>query len=176
MLATQTFVNPCSEVIPAEAIGIVARFTVTPVAGDGEVHIDAFHPESANANVILKFTKGQMMMFEAGILLNPDGSFGVQTGNAGADVTVDLLGYLLPDPAGAGLKGDTGDIGATGAKGDKGDKGDAGTTNVRAVQADGAVACEEAEKLVSVFCPSGGAADGAKCATPPTVGLCLKKP
>jgi hypothetical protein len=27
-----------------------------------------------------------------------------------------------------------------------------------------------------VFCPSGGAVDGSKCATAPTVGLCLKKP
>jgi hypothetical protein len=44
------------------------------------------------------------------------------------------------------------------------------------VQADGAVSCEVGETLVSVFCPSGGVADGAKCSTTPTVGLCLKKP
>jgi len=31
------------------------------------------------------------------------------------------------------------------------------------------------ETLVSVFCPSGGAPDGAKCGTSPSVGLCLKK-
>ena len=60
--------------------------------------------------------------------------------------------------------------------GPKGDKGDPGITNVRAVQTDGAVTCEASETLVSVFCPSGGAADGPKCATAPTVGLCLKKP
>ena len=58
--------------------------------------------------------------------------------------------------------------------GPKGDKGDPGITNVRAVQMDGAVTCEANETLVSVFCPSGGAVDGAKCATAPTVGLCLK--
>ena len=45
----------------------------------------------------------------------------------------------------------------------------------RAVQVDGAASCEANETLVSVFCPGGGAADGAKCATPPTVGLCLRK-
>jgi hypothetical protein len=44
------------------------------------------------------------------------------------------------------------------------------------VQADGAVSCEANETLVSVFCPGGGAPDGAKCGTSPTVGLCLKKP
>jgi hypothetical protein len=55
-------------------------------------------------------------------------------------------------------------------------KSDAATTNLRAVQADGSVTCESSETLVSVFCPSGGAPDGAKCGTAPTVGLCLKKP
>ena len=33
----------------------------------------------------------------------------------------------------------------------------------RAVQADGSVSCEANKTLVSVFCPSGGAPDGAKC-------------
>jgi len=47
----------------------------------------------------------------------------------------------------------------------KGDKGDAGSVNVRAVQGDGPVSCEGTETLVSIFCPSGGAPDGAKCGT-----------
>jgi hypothetical protein len=38
------------------------------------------------------------------------------------------------------------------------------------------VSCEANEILVSVFCPSGGAPDGAKCGTTPTIGLCLGKP
>jgi hypothetical protein len=76
----------------------------------------------------------------------------------------------------AGAQGPQGPQGAPGEKGTKGDKGDVATTDVRAVQTDGSVACEASETLVSVFCPSGGAADGAKCGTSPTVGLCLKKP
>jgi Collagen triple helix repeat (20 copies) len=76
----------------------------------------------------------------------------------------------------AGAQGPQGPQGAPGEKGAKGDKGDAATTDVRAVQADGSVTCEASEALVSVFCPSGGAPDGAKCGTAPTVGLCLKKP
>jgi hypothetical protein len=47
---------------------------------------------------------------------------------------------------------------------------------LRPVQANGVVACEPNETLVSVFCPAGGAPDGAKCSTGQTVGLCLKKP
>jgi hypothetical protein len=46
---------------------------------------------------------------------------------------------------------------------------------VRAVQTDGIVSCDGTETLVSVFCPAGGAPDGARCGTTPTIGLCLKK-
>jgi hypothetical protein len=74
-----------------------------------------------------------------------------------------------------GPQGPQGPQGASGAKGEKGDPGPAGAS-LRSVQADGAVSCDPSETLVSVFCPSGGAPDGAKCGTNPSVGLCLKKP
>jgi hypothetical protein len=76
----------------------------------------------------------------------------------------------------AGAQGPQGAQGAPGDKGEKGDKGAAGSVNIRAVQADGPVSCEGSETLVSVFCPGGGAPDGAKCGTAPTIGLCLQKP
>ena len=86
-------------------------------------------------------------------------------------------------PQGAqGIQGVPGPQGAAGAQGPqgpqgaKGEKGDPGTgSNIRTVQGDTTVACEADETLVSVFCPSGGAADGAKCGSTPTVGLCFKK-
>src|SRR5690242_2429952 len=83
-----------------------------------------------------------------------------------------LLAGCSRDP---GPKGDAGPQGPAGPQGAPGPKGDAGTSP-RAVQADGAVACDSSEMLVSVFCPSGGAPDGAKCSAPPTIGLCMKKP
>src|SRR5664279_6028028 len=64
-----------------------------------------------------------------------------------------------------GPQGPQGPQGAPGSKGDKGDAGPAGASTLRSVQADGAVSCDAEETLVSVFCPSGGAADGAKCGT-----------
>jgi hypothetical protein len=76
----------------------------------------------------------------------------------------------------AGAQGPQGPQGAPGEKGDKGDKGDGGGANLRSVQTDGAATCEASETLVAVFCPSGGAPDGVKCATPPTTGLCMRKP
>jgi hypothetical protein len=76
----------------------------------------------------------------------------------------------------AGPPGAQGIQGVEGPQGEKGEKGEAAAVSVRAVQADGSVSCETSETLVSVFCPSGGAPDGAKCGTSPTVGLCLTKP
>jgi len=101
----------------------------------------------------------------------PQGAQGIQ-GVAGTQGPAGVQGAQGPQgaPGAAGAKGDKGD------KGEKGDKGDSGTANLRTVQvAEGAVSCEASETLVSVFCPSGGAPDGAKCAGV-AVGLCLKKP
>jgi hypothetical protein len=80
-------------------------------------------------------------------------------------------------PGAQGQPGPQGPQGPQGAPGAKGDAGPAGASSaVRSLQADGAVSCEADETLVSVFCPAGGAPDGAKCGTTPTIGLCLKKP
>jgi len=79
------------------------------------------------------------------------------------------------DKGDSGSQGQQGSQGIPGDKGEKGDKGDVGTANLRLVQADGAVSCDANETLVSVFCPSGGASDGAKCGTTPTIGLCMRK-
>jgi hypothetical protein len=76
----------------------------------------------------------------------------------------------------AGAQGPQGPQGAPGEKGPKGDKGEAGAAVLRSVQTDGAASCEASETLVAVFCPSGGAPDGVKCATPPTSALCMRKP
>src|SRR5438270_768480 len=129
-LSAENFTNPCSEAVPNNAIGLVGRFTVTSAAGDGEIHVDATNASSSHAATVLKFHKGQTLMFEAGVMFAPDGSFDVATWYAGADVQIDVLGYLMNDPAPTGGpkgdKGDKGDTGAVGAKGDKGDNGSVG--------------------------------------------------
>ncbi len=73
-----------------------------------------------------------------------------------------------------GQQGPQGPQGPQGAPGAKGDPGSAGAS-IRSVQANGEVSCDANENLVSVFCPSGGAPDGAKCGSGPAIGLCLKK-
>jgi hypothetical protein len=54
-------------------------------------------------------------------------------------------------------------------------KGEPSTGAIRVVQGDSPASCESNEALVSVFCPSGGATDGPKCPSSPTVGLCMRK-
>jgi hypothetical protein len=98
----------------------------------------------------------------------PQGAQGIQ-GVAGAQGQAGAQGPQGP-------QGAPGEKGLPGDKGEKGEKGEAVAVSLRSVQADGAASCEANETLVSVFCPSGGAPDGAKCGTSPTVGLCLRKP
>ena len=113
----------------------------------------------------------------------PQGAQGIQ-GVPGPQGPAGAQGPQGPQgvPGDKGEKGDKGDVaqgpaGPPGPKGDKGEKGDPGTatSNLRSVQSnDAAVSCEAAETLVSIFCPNGGATEGAKCANAPTIGLCLK--
>jgi len=98
----------------------------------------------------------------------PTGDPGPQ-GPAGPQGAQGIQG--VPGPQGA-----AGQQGPQGPQGVPGPKGDTGASTVRMVQADGELACDSSETLASVFCPSGGAADGAKCSSSPTIGLCLTKP
>ncbi len=101
----------------------------------------------------------------------PQGAQGIQ-GVPGGQGRAGAQGPQGPQ----GAPGDKGEKGDKGDKGEKGDKGNAAAPALRSVEADGAVSCEANETLVAVFCPGGGTPDGAKCATPPTSGLCMRKP
>jgi hypothetical protein len=100
----------------------------------------------------------------------PKGDAGPQ-GPAGPQGAQGIQGV----PGAQGQQGPQGPQGPQGAPGGKGDPGPAGAS-IRSVQANGEVSCDANENLVSVFCPSGGAPDGAKCGSGPAIGLCLKKP
>jgi len=103
----------------------------------------------------------------------PKGDAGPQ-GPAGPQGAQGLQG--VPGAQGQqGAQGPQGPQGPQGAPGAKGDPGPAAAA-IRSVQANSEVSCDANENLVSVFCPSGGASDGAKCGSGPAIGLCLKKP
>jgi hypothetical protein len=122
--------------------------------------------------------------------VGPQGAQGLQ----GARGTQGQAGAQGPQgaPGERGDRGDKGDVGAVGTAGAVGPAGPAGpagppgpaaiatkgepaTGAFRVVQGDAPASCESNETLVSVFCPSGGAADGPKCSSSPTVGLCVRK-
>ena len=112
----------------------------------------------------------------------PQGPQGVQgiagiQGQAGAQGPQGAQG----EPGVPGPKGDVGALGPAGPTGPKGDAGPAGpagpgNSGMRLVRTDGAVECRANETLVSAFCPTGGVYDGAKCASPPAIGLCMLNP
>ncbi len=109
----------------------------------------------------------------------PQGAQGVQ-GIAGVQGQNGAQGPQGPQGA-PGDKGDKGDVGPAGHPGPQGPPGVAGpkgdtAAGIRVVQGNEAASCDAGEILVSIFCPSGGAFENAKCVTPPTIGLCAKKP
>ena len=103
----------------------------------------------------------------------PKGDPGPQ-GPAGPQGAQGVQGVPGPQgqPGAQGAQGPQGPQGPQGVPGPKGDSAQA----MRSVQGDSTVTCEASETLVSVFCPSGGAPNGANCTIPPAIGLCLKKP
>jgi hypothetical protein len=105
----------------------------------------------------------------------PQGAQGVQ-GVPGAQGQAGAQGPQGPQgaPGDPGPKGDKGEVGAIGPPGPAapaGSKAEA-SNRMRSVKGNGPVACESNETLVSIFCPAGGISEAAKCATPPTIGLC----
>src|SRR5438105_3310919 len=115
---------------------------------------------SAGALAMMAVVVGSAVMLAGcGREPGPKGETGPQ-GPAGPQGAQGLQGVAGPQ----GQQGPQGPQGPQGAPGAKGDPGPAGAS-IRAVQVDGQVSCDASETLVSVFCPSGGAPDGAKCGT-----------
>jgi Collagen triple helix repeat (20 copies) len=139
-----------------------AGFSIAALSGD---QFNGFvHWEDCNAKIDCRCRANRRpMLASCGREPGPNGDPGPQ-GPAGPQGAQGVQGV----PGSQGPAGAQGPQGPQGPKGDKGDRGDTAPVSIRAVQADGAVSCDASETLVSVFCPSGGAADGAKCGTSPT--------
>ncbi|HEX7680051.1 MAG TPA: hypothetical protein VF713_18115 [Thermoanaerobaculia bacterium] len=132
---TENFVNPCATLIPDTAIAVAIRVTTSNATALGRVM--TFNPDVTNATPlpVVPITPGSQMVDEQGVMLshgpvsyNTFGTLGLQTLDAGTDLTVDIIGFFLPDPTAllAGPAGPAGDAGATGAAGPKGDPGPQG--------------------------------------------------
>jgi len=141
-----TFVNPCSQQIPVNALAVAARVWAIGPASDATVVWvtpgTSGMPDSLS-KVVLR--EGERSAAEATFVLR-NHMFTVTSQLGSADIVVDIIGYFLPDPWGRGEKGDKGDKGAAGAMGPQGPKGDAGAQGAQGIQgekgergADGAI-------------------------------------
>lgn len=98
-LSAGDFVNPCSGAIPSEARALDIRVhAVNPDSG-GTLAL-SWGPTLPVAGIrALDYpTAAANAMEEAGVMLDPNGSFTLHT-TAATDVVVEVLGYFLPDPA-----------------------------------------------------------------------------
>ena len=154
--------NPCSELIPGEALAVAARVWTNGMksGGNGTIWLTpgnvAVAPDKLSKIAV---RDSEPSMIEASVVLQ-DHMFSVTSQQAGADLVVDIIGYFLPDAYGRGDKGDRGPqgergeqglqgekgekgdpgvqgfVGVTGEKGDKGDKGDTGAQGLQGAKGD----------------------------------------
>jgi hypothetical protein len=130
VLVDGDFVNPCSERIPDEAIALSVRLEAKQTLDNGTLWI-AHHP----AMPLVQNADG---MDEANVMLQ-GGKFSL-TADASTHLTVDVIGFFVPDPNGyggvgaKGDKGEKGEPGERGAQGEQGLRGDKGEQGERGAQ------------------------------------------
>ncbi|HEV7764845.1 MAG TPA: hypothetical protein VGQ76_07590 [Thermoanaerobaculia bacterium] len=133
------FRNPCSELIPPTAVALAVRIASYQPNGNGSVYL-APTTRATYTRAALLFKQGYDTMQEANVVLQ-DKAFVVSVADQSTELTIDIIGFFIPDetvrgaqgeagpqgPEGPrGVKGDSGVIGVRGEQGTQGDKGDTG--------------------------------------------------
>ncbi|HEX7828598.1 MAG TPA: hypothetical protein VF787_03045 [Thermoanaerobaculia bacterium] len=121
-MRTGEFTNPCSYVIPSNALAVATRVYVQSPDGDGSIYLTPAAWPPAAGMPILEF-HGEDAVIEEGAVMTRGAGFSLASIGAGTDVVVDLLGYFIEDPDGQGPQGEQG---LTGPQGPKGEPGVAG--------------------------------------------------
>jgi hypothetical protein len=133
--------NPCSLSVPSNALAVGVRINVKEPDGDGTVYLAPASWAPAAGLPILTFHKGDAVV-EEGAMRIRGGGISLGSFGAGADQTVDLLGYFVEDPDGRGPQGEQGPAGPQGIQGPLGEigpigpqgpKGEQGLTGVQGV-------------------------------------------
>lgn len=129
------FKNPCSELIPPSSVALAVRIASYQPNGNGSVYLaPATRPNFTRAALLFK--QGYDTMQEANVLLQ-DKAFVVSVADQSTELTIDIIGFFIPDETVRGAQGEAGPQGPEGPrgfKGDKGDKGDKGETGVVGVR------------------------------------------
>ncbi|HEU4889574.1 MAG TPA: hypothetical protein VFV49_16940 [Thermoanaerobaculia bacterium] len=111
--------NPCSYVVPGNALAVAVRIYVKQPDGDGTVYLAPASWAPFGGLPVLPFHKGDAIVEEGAVMIR-GGGFTLSSFGAGTDLTVDLLGYFVEDPDGQGPQGEPGPAGPQGPKGDQG--------------------------------------------------------
>lgn len=154
-LVEDQFRNPCSELIPSTAVALSLRIASYQPQGNGSVYLAPAAVPNYNRAALL-FKQNSDTQQEANVILE-DQAFVVTVADQATELTIDIIGYFIPDPLVYAAKGDKGDrgergergemgpagpqgnagaAGERGEKGEKGDKGDAGVAGAQGAKGD----------------------------------------
>lgn len=128
-LSNALWINPCSGKVPVSAAAIAIRTNVTNGDGEGTLYAAATPWSAVGGLPIAKIHADQATLEEGGIMLR-DQAFTLTAHAAGADLTVDIVGYFLEDPLHE-QEMQAGAVGPTGPTGPQGDAGEAGPAGVQ---------------------------------------------
>jgi hypothetical protein len=110
-------------------VALAVRVGSYKPAGNGSVYL-APGTNQTFSHPALLFKADYDTSEEATVVLH-DNTFAVTTADQATELTIDIIGYFIPDTtAGGGAKGDQGERGETGAMGPKGEKGDRGEQGI----------------------------------------------
>jgi hypothetical protein len=118
------FVNPCSDRIPEDSIALSVRLEAKNTLENGTLWI--------SQQPAMPLVQNTDAVDEANVLLH-DGRFSM-TADSATHLTVDVIGYFVPDPNGYGAAGPKGEQGERGEKGERGEQGLRGEQGERGLQ------------------------------------------
>jgi hypothetical protein len=133
MMRAGEWQNPCSLVVPSNALAVALRIYVQGAVGDGTIYVSPAAWIPAAGLPVLKFHQGDSVVEETAMMIR-GGGFSMASFGAGTDVTVDLLGYFIADPDGSGPQGEIGPAGPQGPPGLQGDPGPQGEPGTAGAQ------------------------------------------
>jgi hypothetical protein len=113
--------NPCSQLIPRDAIAVSLRLQTYRANGNGTIYLAPMNANGTSYQPAMQYGEAADSLKEANVLLR-EGAF-IVTSDHKTDLTIDVIGYFINDPYAQGAAGAQGE---KGEKGDKGDKGDTG--------------------------------------------------
>src|SRR5688572_26167731 len=131
VLTNGEWTNPCSEVVPQNAIAVALRVLAFEPNGDGAVWVAPPNFTSYSFPTF-EFKAGQSAQREADVALQAQ-AFSVQPDEP-THLVIDIIGYFITDPLAHGVAGEKGDQGERGERGEKGDKGDNGEAGAQGAQ------------------------------------------